>query len=232
MIAAPCAQLRTIRLYGVLGARFGRTHELAVASPGEAVRALAAMIPGFEQFMYDAKDKFKLGFAVFVGKTNLTKDQLDHPSGSEDIRIAPILFGSKSGGVFNVILGAVMVVVGVVALYFGQPWGVNLIYAGAAMMIGGIVQMLAPQPKEPKSTDDEEHRASYAFNGAVNTQAQGNPVSCFFGGPMKVGSAVISASIEAKDDVYIPIDGASNPGGGGGSMWAQLIREATEAANP
>ncbi|PNQ53699.1 phage tail protein, partial [Vibrio agarivorans] len=39
-------KLRTIRLYGILGSRFGRTFRLAVSTPAEAVRALAVQIPG------------------------------------------------------------------------------------------------------------------------------------------------------------------------------------------
>lgn len=223
--------VRTIRLYGKLGARFGRSHRLAVSSVAEAVRALCAMLPGFEQFMLEAKEKHKLVFTVFVGRRNLVEDELKHPV-DDDIRIAPLICGSKQGGIFNAILGAVMVVVGVVALYFGQPWGLNLIYAGAAMLVGGIAQMLAPQPKDPKAEDDADKKASYAFNGPVNTQAQGNPVPVFFGGPMKIGSAVISASIEAKDQAYVPVNGPSNSGGGGGAGWSSLIEAVRAAANP
>lgn len=37
-------RLRTIRLYGLLGARFGRKFRLAVSNPAEAVRALCAIL--------------------------------------------------------------------------------------------------------------------------------------------------------------------------------------------
>jgi len=40
-------KLRTIRLYGPLGTRFGREFRLAVDSPAEAVRALCVLLPGF-----------------------------------------------------------------------------------------------------------------------------------------------------------------------------------------
>lgn len=38
--------VRTIRLYGVLGATFGREYRLSVASPKEAIRALSVIVPG------------------------------------------------------------------------------------------------------------------------------------------------------------------------------------------
>lgn len=233
MIATHSTQvpIRTVRLYGKLGARFGRQHKLAVSSVAEATRALCALLPGFEQFMLEAKEKHNLVFTVFVGQRNLGEDELKHPVDA-DIRIAPLICGSKAGGIFTAIIGAVMVVVGAAALFFGQPWGLQLIYAGGAMLIGGIAQMLAPQPKDPKAEDDADKKASYAFNGPVNTQAQGNPVPVFFGGPMKIGSAVISASIEAKDQVYVPVGGAGNSGGGGGAGWASIINNTYATANP
>ena len=40
-----------VMLYGVLGARFGRIHHLAVASGAEAIHALCVKIPGFKRFL-------------------------------------------------------------------------------------------------------------------------------------------------------------------------------------
>lgn len=36
---------RIIRLYGILGATFGREFQLSVASPKEAIRALCVIVP-------------------------------------------------------------------------------------------------------------------------------------------------------------------------------------------
>ncbi|WP_181791603.1 tail assembly protein, partial [Myxococcus llanfairpwllgwyngyllgogerychwyrndrobwllllantysiliogogogochensis] len=117
-----------------------------------------------------------MGFSVFVGKENLTKDQLKDPPGGEDIRIAPVLLGSKRGGVLNVILGVVLIVVGV------YTSNANLVIQGAVMVIGGVAQMLGPQPKGLGSQDSVDNRPSYSMNGTVNTQAQGNPVPVAYGG--------------------------------------------------
>jgi predicted phage tail protein len=59
---------------------------------------------------------------------------------------------------------------------------------GAAMILGGIGQLLAPTPTEVK--DDE----NYAFNGAVNTVRQGVPVPICYG-QLMIGGAVISSGI-------------------------------------
>lgn len=67
------------------------------------------------------------------------------------------------------------------------------------MVVGGVVQMLSPQPKGMGAKDSPDNQPSYSMNGAVNTQAQGNPVPLAYGGPLIVGSALISGGIYAED---------------------------------
>ena len=49
--------LKTIKLYGVLGKKFGKEFHLAVESTREAVKALSVQVPGFEQFMLTAHEQ-------------------------------------------------------------------------------------------------------------------------------------------------------------------------------
>ncbi|WP_440572902.1 tail assembly protein [Stenotrophomonas muris] len=140
-------RLRTIRLYGKLGARFGRRFRLAVNSPAEAVHALCTMLPGFQQYLMGAKAK-GMEFAVFNGRQNLSRDQLHDPPGQDDIRIAPVLVGSKRGGVLQTIVGVVLIVVGAVASAWGYgAIGQPMMKLGVSMVIGGITQMLSPSQK-------------------------------------------------------------------------------------
>lgn len=196
-------RLRTIRLYGKLGARFGRRFRLAVNSPAEAVHALCTMLPGFQQYLMGAEAK-GMEFAVFNGRQNLSRDQLHDPPGQDDIRIAPVLVGSKRGGVLQTIVGVVLIVVGAVASAWGYgAIGQPMMKLGVSMVIGGITQMLSPQPKGLGAKDTPENAPSYSMNGTVNTQAQGNPVPVAYGGHdskgMFIGSAVISGGILAED---------------------------------
>ncbi|WP_025875703.1 tail assembly protein [Stenotrophomonas indicatrix] len=192
-------RLRTIRLYGKLGARFGRKFRLAVNSPAEAVHALCVMLPGFQQYLMGAKAK-GMEFAVFNGRQNLSRDQLYDPPGQDDIRIAPVMVGSKRGGVLQTIIGIVLIVVG---SYTSWAGGAALVSTGVSMVVGGITQMLSPQPKGLGAKDTPENAPSYSMNGTVNTQAQGNPVPVAYGGHDKkgmfIGSAVISGGILAED---------------------------------
>jgi predicted phage tail protein len=187
-------KLRVIRLYGILGFLFGREHRLAVGSTAEAMRALRVLLPGFEKFMMNARDN-GLTFAVFNGKRNLSESELAHPVGNDDIRIAPVIIGSKNSGLFTTILGTAIAVVGALTSEIG---GGFLIGIGASMALGGVVQMLSPQQSGLASNSGPDNGTSYYFNGAVNSSSQGDCVPRGYG-RMRVGSKVISASISAED---------------------------------
>lgn len=195
------ARLTTIRLYGALGARFGRVHKLAVQTPAEAVKALCINQDGLESFLMNAK-KNGMTFAVFRGKRNIGVEDYQNLAGNSDIRIAPVMEGAKKAGIFQTILGAVMVVAGIVVTGLSYGWaspvGGAMISAGIGMMAGGIYQMLSPQPKGLQGRDDPDNKPSYAFGSSVNTLAMGNPVAALYG-EREIGGAIISAGIVAED---------------------------------
>lgn len=193
--------IRTIRLYGVLGATFGRVHNMAVETPREAIRALCVVIPGFERFL-NASRKRGLTYAVFSGRKNLLADELEADHSREEIRIAPMIIGSKRAGALQTILGAVLVVVGVIIGYFSggtlSTVGYGVAKFGAVMMLGGVVQMLSPQTPGIASKQDADNQASYAFGSPTNTAAQGYPVPLGYG-QRRIGGAIISAGIYVED---------------------------------
>ena len=196
------ARLTTIRLYGALGARFGRVHRLAVQTSAEAVKALCINFDGLEDYLMSAK-KNGMTFAVFRGKRNIGAQDFQELAGDSDIRIAPVMEGAKKAGMFQTILGAVMVVAGLALGPVG--WGVvgagfanGLIIGGITSMAGGIYQMLSPQPRGLQMRDDPDNKPSYAFGGAVNTTAMGNPVALLYG-EREIGGAIISAGIISED---------------------------------
>ncbi|AVU50553.1 phage tail protein [Enterobacter hormaechei] len=197
------ARLTTIRLYGALGARFGRVHKLAVQTSAEAVKALCINFDGLEDYLMNAK-KNGMTFAVFRGKRNIGVQDFQELAGDSDIRIAPVMEGAKKAGMFQTILGAVMVVAGVIIgvttnwTGVGLTFGAGLIMSGASMMAGGIYQMLSPQPKGLQGRDDPDNKPSYAFGGSVNTLAMGNPVALLYG-VREIEGAIISAGIISED---------------------------------
>ncbi|WP_455819026.1 tail assembly protein [Pseudomonas cerasi] len=156
--------MRTVRLYGVLGATFGRVHRLAVSTPKEALKALSVILPGFEPFINNSKRR-GLAYAVFSGKSNLTIDGLNTDNSDRDIRIAPMIIGSKQAGVLQIIAAAI---IAVVMWWNPAGWMSASVVAGgyaaaAYMAIGGVLQMLSPQTKGLASKQDADNQASYAL---------------------------------------------------------------------
>lgn len=103
--------------------------------------------PRFDQYMRDSQSR-GLTFAPFIGKRNIGFNEMSQPiPDGEEFRIAPIIIGNKKGGLFQTILGAAMIVAGVVASFIpgGQAVSPYLVAAGISTAAGGVMQMLSPQ---------------------------------------------------------------------------------------
>ena len=207
--------LKTIKLYGILAKKFGKEFHLAVESTREAVKALSVQVPGFEQFMLTAHEQ-GLTFAVFQDDENISEDQIDFETGAKVIKIVPKVIGAGGNGVLQTILGAVMVVVGVVMLYIpgAQPFAASVIGAGIGMMVGGIAQMMMPKMDEGDQNQDG-NRANKGFGGAVTTIAQGNPVPILYG-QREVGGFIVNAGQFAVDTFSSADAGYTGGGSSGG----------------
>lgn len=193
-------KLRTIRLYGKLGAAFGRVHQFVCNDTAGAVRALCAMVPGFQRFLLESKDN-GLGYAVFIGKENIGEKSLNAPAGDEDIRIAPVILGSGRGGFFQIVLGAALIGASFIPGLNAALWaGASSLFmgVGVSMVLGGVSQMLTKQPKGVVGVEAPDNGASYNFNGPVNVTAQGNPVPEFYGQGI-VGSVTVSGDMYSED---------------------------------
>lgn len=181
--------MTTIRLHGQLR-QFGKSFRIAVKSPAEAVKALCVQLPGFERFLSNAKSR-GMEFAVFRGKKNISDGELGY-QGRGDIKIVPVIVGSKRAGILQTIVGAVLLVASI--------WFPALAPAGIAMVAGGVIQMLSPQAGGLKTSAAPENTPGYAFGSAKNTTASGNPVSLCYG-RRRWGGAIIGAAIYAEDQM-------------------------------
>ncbi|MGH8333282.1 MAG: tail assembly protein [Pseudomonas fluorescens] len=192
---------RTIKLGGVLGKRFGRQYVLDIHGVRDAMSALCNMKPGFEQFLRQA-DERGLVFAVFVDNRNLAEAELDlKDSSAGDIRIMPIIQGSKQAGMFQTLLGVALIVAGMFSGGTTTGLGMALLAGGAAVGLGGVVQMLSPTTKANTSDKNEDgNNPSYGFGGAVTTIAQGNPYPLLYG-EREIGGAIESGGIYTQDNL-------------------------------
>ncbi|MGV3979690.1 tail assembly protein [Citrobacter freundii] len=189
--------MTTIKLSGSLAKTFGRAHQRLISTPREVFRALSVTVPGFEKYLNTSKSR-GLTYTVMVGKRNISESDLDFPNAGQEIRIVPVIIGSKRSGVLQTILGAVLVAVSIWMPGVSIAASNMMFAAGASMALGGIAQMLSPQPGGLASKQDADNKASYAFGGVTNTTAQGNPVPLAYG-KRRIGGAIISAGIYVED---------------------------------
>jgi predicted phage tail protein len=187
-----------VRLYGKLGALFGREHRLSVSSVREAVRALCIMLPGFERWLETSEER-GVTYAVFNGSRNISDQELRLNGVHEVIKIAPMIIGSKKAGAFQTIFGAVLVAIGVVLSFTPAAAASPFLYKmGAAMMLGGVVQMLTPSGTQGMTMDSGESRKSYSFGSPINQSAAGNGVNLLYGKRLIAG-VLISGGIYAEE---------------------------------
>jgi len=194
--------LRKIKLYGPLAEFIGRrVLQADIATAAEAVRFLVANFPGVEQHMADQH------YRVSTGNFDLSLDELHYPAGQEEVRIVPVVVGA--GGATGKILAGVAII----ALSFGigaiASAGVTLgglagigtvgtafVGLGAALVLGGVAQLLSPVPKVAQGVDTQsDPRKSYSFSGIQQTSRQGVPVPVVYGKTL-TGSVVISAGVD------------------------------------
>lgn len=190
--------LKTIKLYGILAKKFGKEFHLAVDNTREAMRALSVQVQGFEHFMLHAHEQ-GLEFAVFQDDENISETELDMNTSAKVIKVVPRVMGA--GGAVQTIIGAVLVVVGVLVtvgtLGGGAALGAGLIGAGVGMMVGGIAMMLMPKI-ENQDQNQDGNKANKGFGSAVTTVAQGNPVPVLYG-QREVGGFIASAGQYPED---------------------------------
>ena len=193
--------MRTIKLGGVLGKKFGKEYRLDLYGIHDAMTALCMMKPGFEKYMRSAEERGMV-FAVFVDERNIAAEELGMVGWREgDIRIQPIIQGSKQAGLFQTILGVALIVGGLFTGGTTSTLGMGLLAAGAAVGLGGMVQMLSPATKTTTDNqNDDGNNPSYGFGSAVTTIAQGNPYPLLYG-EREVGGAVESGGIYTQDNI-------------------------------
>ena len=194
MTATACANqsMTTILLSGPLIKLFGREHyrDLGSKSVNEAFKALKCTLEGFESAIKDLERR-GMRFAIFRNRKNVAEKDFVL-GGTQEIRIVPVISGSKRAGALQTIIGTILIAASFI------PGFQALLPVGVAMVAGGVIQMLSPQASGLKQSSSPENAPSYAFGSAKNTTASGNPVPICIG-ERRWGGAIISASIYAED---------------------------------
>ncbi|EBG9726196.1 tail assembly protein, partial [Salmonella enterica] len=150
-MAAP--SMARICLYGDLQ-RFGKRFSLSIKTAAEGVYALAMQIPGFRQRINEGWYQVRIA-GEDVSADNLTARLHEPLPPGAVIHIVPRMEGAKSGWT-GILAGAALIAASFipglnVAVWAGAAatWSSLAFSLGVSMMLGGVAQMLAPQPKAP-----------------------------------------------------------------------------------
>ena len=209
--------MKVVKVYGALRKKLGQCRfQFDVDTPAQALKALCVNFPGLEKWLMDSEAD-GIGFRVTVGRDKITQESpegLIMPwSEREVFSITPVIVGAGQG------FGQVLAGIGVIALaiitggiasagvalggFLGiGTVGTAVVGIGASLVLGGIAQMISPQPTMGNLTSGREaaRLESFTFSGIVNTSKQGLPVPVAYG-RLFVGSAVISSGLDVNQSV-------------------------------
>lgn len=211
--------MKIVKVYGALRKLLGGRcrFEFEVDTPAQALKALCVNFPGLDKWLMD-REAEGTAFRVSVGKDKITNEA---PEGlvlpwseREVFSITPVICGAGQG--FGQVLAGIGLVAfailtagagaGFLGLGAGLTAGTFTLGAaastaiggiGAALILGGVAQMISPQPSMGNLTSGREaaRLESFTFSGIVNTSKQGLPVPVAYG-RVFVGSAVISSGLD------------------------------------
>ena len=233
----PFTAMQLVMLAGELGEKYGTHHEYYnLRTPADAIKLLCVNFPQLQRDLMISHHN-GVGYKLIQAGAAMGYDELHLPFGSKPMVLVPVIAGS--GGDDNsfvpVLLGAALVATAVItggtSLAFGvggfslasgvtATAGLGLSVAagniGVALILGGVANMLSPQPEMPKLsgrrmettnfngpgaqgiTRGSDGVQSYAYRGATNTVGAGVTIPVVYGRAL-VGGHLLSVNVVATD---------------------------------
>jgi len=192
--------LSKIKVYGRLARFLGqRTFEAEINSTLDAIKFLTANFHSLESHMIEQN------YCVKVGEYEINDKELNVPIGQQEIKIVPVVVGSK--GIGKIIVGAVLVGAVIATGGFGGAAigtfgigagsiGVGTVVAGigANLILTGAAEMMTPVENNTNNDDPN----SFSFNGILNTINAGVSIPVVYG-EVFTGSIIVSAGLDTDD---------------------------------
>ena len=223
--------LQRVLLLDELGEKFGEVHEYYnLRTPNDAIKLLGINNPEFLKELMTSGER-GIGYRVMQGGEDFELEDMLLPFGKNDLAIVPVVMGSS---IWRVLTGAAMVGLAfatggaslsfnslalaspaVTGVAFSGLVAQTAVYVGASLALGGVAQMLSPQPELPMEVINptgsfgggslggiergSNGQQSYFYRGAINSVGAGATVPVVFGTAL-IGSHVLSADIDVADD--------------------------------
>lgn len=165
---------RLVYLHGPFKAFSDGPIEVIADTVWDAIEAVTLQIKGFKPDLHGRKRVQVAGFD--------TIESLRQPSDVKDIHLIPHMVFGKNNGLVQVVVGAVLIVAGVLVTPLNPQIGAGLIASGIGMVIGGLIQILTPQPKASDPTSVSRYIPSNQ-----NTVKIGTTIPLLYGEGMCAG---------------------------------------------
>lgn len=233
----PSIAMQLVMLAGELGDKYGTQHEYYnLRTPADAIKLLCVNHPGFQRDLVTAHEN-GIGYKLIQSGAAMGYDELHLPFGSKPMMLVPVISGS-GGSTSQILIG-----VGLVAASFLLPGaglfgasafgafggpiaaagtlttvGTALSAVGASMILGGVANLISPQPELPKLSSNRfdggtnsrgtgpqgitrgaDGQQSYGFTGPANTVGTGATVPVIYG-EVITGGHLLAVNLEVTDE--------------------------------
>lgn len=201
--------LKKVYLHGRLAKLTG--HEVVHLSGNSVYELIEGLSANFKKELQPTPDRDMIVVKVDGFET---EEDVRRPLTSDEteIHIHPTLMGGggKNGGLFKIIVGVILVAVvawaivatgGMAALMGGATqltWlGSTMLTTGIGLILGGLMEMLMPQPKIDLSSSNDLEASKY-IGSQQNTVKIGTPIPLILG-RHRANGHFISFNVDAKN---------------------------------
>tara|TARA_R110002012_G_scaffold76354_1_gene192735 strand:+ start:652 stop:1968 length:1317 start_codon:yes stop_codon:yes gene_type:complete len=235
--------MQLVLLAGELGEKYGQKHEYYnLQTPADAIKLLCINYPALKNELVQAHQN-GVGYKVIQGGAAMNYDELQLPFGSKPLLVVPVITGSGGGATTQILLGVGLVAasfllpgaglfgtfgafgagaagvagISTSAVLTATTIGTALSAVGASMILGGVANLISPQPELPKPnrirgsgtnvrgpgpdgiTRGASGNQSYAFTGPANTAGTGTTLPVIYGRVI-AGSHLLAANLDVTDN--------------------------------
>jgi predicted phage tail protein len=233
--------MQLVMLAGELGEKYGTHHEYYnLRTPADAIKLLCVNHPKLQKDLVTAHQN-GVGYKLIQSGAAMGYDELHLPFGSRPMMLVPVISGS-GGSTGQILVGVGLVAasflfpgaglfgavgafgagaagvagISTTAVLTATTIGTAISAVGASLILGGVANMISPQPEMPKLgsrrmdgtnfrgpgpqgvTRGASGQQSYAYTGPANTVGNGATIPVVYGRAM-LGGHMLSVAVEATD---------------------------------
>ena len=222
--------LRNVYLEGELGEVFTPHFQVECKTTADVFKCLDANYPEFKPYFNKKHEEGGYVHIEACGEELEHSEELLMEVGEGDIIISNIPAGSKAAA--RIVVGAILVVVGLMVAVTNPALGYGISSFGASLIIGGLMELMAPDPTVDKTENGDE---SYLFDGNAQSIASGDPVPVLYG-RLRVPGQPMGFEIIGDNVGYNPLQIHTGDGGMGGgfgfSTQSDAFRFSTDEVAP